>query len=373
MIDNTIEKLTRLYGTLQDALSREVFDARLMVDVCPTVRHLTQLIKMNAHMSPEDTARIEQMKEKFYSLTSQLDPDSSFIIYGAGMNGWQVAEGLFAENIPFFGFCCQDYEQFPGGIMGKPVIAPEKVFAEPEKYYVIIAATAARSILKTLSTHNFPQERIIMFMDSDADPLQYFPFPQFFHKGTAFIDAGCFNLGTSREFARWCGGEYSKIVAFEPVTANYEICKKRNKEWELKNFELVQAALSAEEAEQRIVLKSGVNSSFINDSFWVHFGERELLQQESELIRTVKLDDFVRDTTVGFIKMDIEGAEYEALKGARDTIQRDRPFLAISVYHRRGDMIAIMDYLLSIVPEYRFWLRHHSSTTCDTVLYASVD
>lgn len=112
--------------------------------------------------------------------------------------------------------------------------------------------------------------------------------------------------------------------------------------------------------------------SFISDSsVWMRPGE--LNQQKIDPIRTVRLDDFVRDTTVGFMKLDIEGMEFEALKGAKDTIRRDRPFLAICVYHRRGDMTAIMDYLLGIVPEYRFWLRHHSSTTCETVLYASVD
>lgn len=372
MVDNATEKITQLYGTLQDVLSREVFDARLMLDVCPTVSHLTQMAKMNKYMPPDDAARIGQMKEKFYSLASQLSSDSSLIIYGAGINGWQVAEGLFAENIPFYGFCCRNSERFSGGIMGKPVISPEKVFADPEKYYVIIAAAAAREILGILSAHKFPKERIIMFMDSCLDPLQYFIFPQLFHKGTAFIDAGCFDTGTSREFARWCGGEYSKIIAFEPDLKNYEMCQKYSKELGLKNFELVQAGLSSEETEKKLTQRSGSNSNFVNDSSaWVRLNE--VNQQNTEIIRTVKLDDYVRDITVGFIKMDIEGAECEALKGAKDTIQRDRPFLAICVYHRRGDMIAIMDYLLSIVPEYHFWLRHHSSSTLETVLYASVD
>ena len=76
---------------------------------------------------------------------------------------------------------------------------------------------------------------------------------------------------------------------------------------------------------------------------------------------------------VGFIKMDIEGAEFDALHGAESVIVRDKPLLAISVYHRTGDMLAIMDYLHELVPEYRFWLRHYSIGVADTVLYASVD
>lgn len=209
-----------------------------------------------------------------------------------------------------------------------------------------------------------------MFVDECVDPLQYFVFPSLFRKGTAFVDGGCANGSTSRQFADWCEGNYSKIIAFEPNSVNYEICRRNAEGWGLKNFELVQAGLSSEETKVDLVARGG--GSFITDSsVWMRPGA--LNGQKVEHINTVKIDDFARDTTIGFIKMDIEGAEYDALKGAADTIRRDRPLLAICVYHRRGDMLTIMDYLLSIVPAYRFWLRHHSSTTCETVLYAAVE
>lgn len=90
-------------------------------------------------------------------------------------------------------------------------------------------------------------------------------------------------------------------------------------------------------------------------------------------IRAVALDDIEEVQKVGFIKMDIEGAELDALHGAERTIRRDRPFLAVCVYHREGDMLAIMDYLHQLVPEYRFWLRHYGPLYYETVLYASID
>lgn len=80
-----------------------------------------------------------------------------------------------------------------------------------------------------------------------------------------------------------------------------------------------------------------------------------------------------RAERVGFIKMDIEGAEFDALHGAKGVIVRDKPMLALSVYHRAGDMLAMMDYLHSLVPEYHFWLRHYSIGLADTVLYVSID
>lgn len=91
-----------------------------------------------------------------------------------------------------------------------------------------------------------------------------------------------------------------------------------------------------------------------------------------EQINIVSLDDVVGDEVVGFIKLDIEGAEYDALEGAQRTIARDKPLLAICVYHKPGDQLALMDYLHSLVPEYRFWLRHYGTAEWDTILYAAV-
>ena len=89
-----------------------------------------------------------------------------------------------------------------------------------------------------------------------------------------------------------------------------------------------------------------------------------------KIIPIVALDN-LEMTTISFIKMDIEGAEFDALRGGEKTIRRDKPLLAICVYHRKGDMPAIMDYLHTLVPEYQFWLRHYGLFD-DTVLYAAV-
>lgn len=72
------------------------------------------------------------------------------------------------------------------------------------------------------------------------------------------------------------------------------------------------------------------------------------------------------------IKMDVEGAELESLKGARETILRNRPKLAICIYHKPEDMTEIPLYIKSLVPEYKFFVRHHSNYFAETVLYAIV-
>lgn len=73
---------------------------------------------------------------------------------------------------------------------------------------------------------------------------------------------------------------------------------------------------------------------------------------------------------VTFIKMDIEGAELPALHGARKTISRDKPKLAICVYHKREDLITIPQFVKELVPEYRLYLRCHFPYASELVLYA---
>jgi len=73
---------------------------------------------------------------------------------------------------------------------------------------------------------------------------------------------------------------------------------------------------------------------------------------------------------IDLIKMDIEGSELGALRGAENSLRRWRPKLAISLYHRPEDFFAIPLWLKSLDCGYRFFLDHHSIHNEETVLYA---
>jgi FkbM family methyltransferase len=73
---------------------------------------------------------------------------------------------------------------------------------------------------------------------------------------------------------------------------------------------------------------------------------------------------------VDFLKLDVEGAEMQALAGAEDTIRRHRPKLALSVYHRDEDLVEIPAWVDGLGLGYRQWLDHRWPGQAETVLFA---
>ena len=86
------------------------------------------------------------------------------------------------------------------------------------------------------------------------------------------------------------------------------------------------------------------------------------------------VDSLMKDKLCTFIKMDVEGAEREALLGARWTLQTQKPKLAFSGYHRNEDLFALPLLLKEIEPSYRIYFRHHPYLPAwESNFYATAD
>jgi FkbM family methyltransferase len=85
-------------------------------------------------------------------------------------------------------------------------------------------------------------------------------------------------------------------------------------------------------------------------------------------VRITPIDAIV-DAPPTLIKMDIEGAELDALKGAANSIKAGRPTMTISAYHRITDLIDLPQFVDSLDSGYRIGLRHHTEERYDTCLY----
>lgn len=88
-------------------------------------------------------------------------------------------------------------------------------------------------------------------------------------------------------------------------------------------------------------------------------------------IQVDAIDNIVKNDWVDFIKMDIEGAELNALKGAAETIIHDHPILAVCVYHKREDLLEIPKYIHSLYEGYKFYIRAYGGPySIELVLFA---
>jgi FkbM family methyltransferase len=88
------------------------------------------------------------------------------------------------------------------------------------------------------------------------------------------------------------------------------------------------------------------------------------------VVDMVPIDVMFASKRVSMIKMDIEGGEYDALVGARLVIQRDRPILAICVYHSQEDIWRLPLLIRKLCPEHRMYLKAYRGDGIQTVVYA---
>lgn len=77
------------------------------------------------------------------------------------------------------------------------------------------------------------------------------------------------------------------------------------------------------------------------------------------------IDDYFKNERITYINMDIEGAEADVLKSAREVISKNRPVLAVCVYHKKEDLLVIPELIGGLVTDYTFFLRKYPSVMAD--------
>lgn len=157
----------------------------------------------------------------------------------------------------------------------------------------------------------------------------------------------------------------TRVYAFEFVPSNIELFNKNVNLNNLSNVELIRKPVSEFSGDKFYVLDNGPASRL----------SKEKLSEETTLVDTLSIDDFCTmhsDSSINFIKMDIEGAELLALKGAIETIKKFKPRLAIALYHNEIDFLEIPKFINELGVGYEFHLGHFTPTTFETILFAQV-
>jgi FkbM family methyltransferase len=168
--------------------------------------------------------------------------------------------------------------------------------------------------------------------------------------GEVFVDAGAFDGFTTSQFIKYCPN-YQNVYIFEPDSKNL-IKTKLN----LQNFNHINYfPYGLFSRDETLKFSTG--------------GAASRISSVGELSIQVKALDGIVNGPVTFIKMDIEGAEMDAIEGARMMIQKYRPRLAICAYHKADDLWKIPALVKSIRPDYKVYLRHYMEGITETVLF----
>lgn len=195
--------------------------------------------------------------------------------------------------------------------------------------------------------------------------------------GEIFIDCGaCF--GDTAIWAYRKGA--SKVYSFEPGASNLEILKL-NIQGNGYDQNLI-FPLAVGESTTTLDFFSGLgvagaactaDEQKIKDVYEQANNNQELAQQYLQKVQCVKLDDWFAEHKIEptFIKLDVEGAEAGAIKGAAETIKRLKPKMAICLYHKVEDMWELPLLVHSIVPEYKFYCKKNQVRN-EFILYALV-
>jgi FkbM family methyltransferase len=170
-----------------------------------------------------------------------------------------------------------------------------------------------------------------------------------------FVDCGAYDGDSILEFSRQTKSKYQKIYAFEP---------------EKKNIKKLQRNLKKYKVERVQVIKKGCWSKAAILHFQANDNMSAVSPKGSISVPVDTVDNVVGDEQVTYIKMDIEGAELQALRGAARTIRLNQPKLAICVYHKPDDLIKIPKLIKRLGPQYKLYLRQHQFISWETVLYA---
>ena len=355
MDDNLIKKINK---HLADEESKDIMCRRVLFSLTGDEAYINPLGKNFRNSVISDSRWIE-----FVDLLESAS-DNGLVMYGAGAYGQmiiQMSQGIkwvkvidnngigFCEGIAIAGV-----DEFLNAYSGETIVISSRKYREEME--------------KNLISHGVSKDRIIdgTIIWELTEGKQYFDLDALKPCGNeVFVDMGACDGLTSVWFMKWCNGN-GYCYCFEPDKANYEclVSSMRYKGIEVeKAYTLIKKGNWDKDTTLSFEQAGNAASHIVEDA-------EETQSPNVVQIPVVALDNCLGEKGVTFIKMDIEGAELKALKGAQKIIQERKPKLAICVYHKPEDIWEIPEYILSLRDDYKLYLRHYSFGDMETVLYA---
>ncbi len=346
--------IKKIYDALGDQESKQIFNHRLLFSLTGDygfIETMAEDYKKNLMLNQKLKGFIERLKSL----------GNTYYIFGVGAYGRFLSEVPgsvswkgFIDNRPqikeYHGLPVYSFRDFLDRHCGEFVVLPSK------KYFC--------EMKKQLMENGIPECLILEgeVLHEITEGSQYFDMPYFkAEEDEIFIDGGCYDGMSSAQFMEWAGERARFVYCFEPDRMNVDKIKQFFSSSNIKNYKLIQKGLWDKREILSFMEKGTVGSRISED---------EKSKTVDAQIETTSLDWELEGEKITFIKLDIEGAELPALLGSQRIITEQKPKLAVCVYHKLEDIWKIPEFILSLRPDYRLYLRHYSFGSSDTVLYA---
>jgi FkbM family methyltransferase len=174
-----------------------------------------------------------------------------------------------------------------------------------------------------------------------------------------FMDCGAFDGDSIRLFLERARQQYRRIIALEPDPNNREALMTfvQAPGKPLYDVSILPYAVSDHSGTVLFNANGSVGSSLSTSGLGI-------------TVECRRIDELADLEAPTFIKMDIEGAEPDALEGAKETLRNARPILAVCAYHKCEHLWQIPLIMAKILPEYQISLRRYAEECWETVYYA---
>ena len=176
-----------------------------------------------------------------------------------------------------------------------------------------------------------------------------------FDRDEVYIDGGSYDGDSVRSFIKKVGGKYEKILAFEPDKIIYQKLRKKM----VSNRRILCFNKGLFDKNKIMSFSTTANRASLIDT------------KGGSSISVASIDSVLKGKKVSFIKMNIEGAEINALKGTKQSIRLWHPKMAISCYHKPSDLWKIPLLIKKMEKKYNLYLRQHDGGVIESVCYAT--
>jgi FkbM family methyltransferase len=226
-----------------------------------------------------------------------------------------------------------------------------------EEMHTLLADKASKFLFRSVMEYRLSGDVTTLPVPDTVNPYHPIDLPAW-KTPLRFVDCGAFDGDTLKDFIK-NNIPIQGVAAFEPDLTNYAKLS-------------LYASTHKKELPEENLFPCGVYSSTKQISFESGKGMASNISSKgTTVIQCVSLDDAIPTFAPNLIKMDIEGAEYDALLGARQLITAHTPGIAASLYHRPEHLWQLPKLVENIAPgKYNFHMRSHAMNDFELVMYA---